>query len=84
MSATPPTGYDSLRGVVIRAIQTCPPGQETQLRERITQFAAGLDADDLAIFETVIAELNEGPDVRIERELAQLLAEFLKDRPSHQ
>lgn len=84
MSDPAPTGYDSLRAVVIRAIETCPPGQEAQLRERITQFAAGLEPEDLAIFETVIAELNEGPDVRIERELAQLLAEFLKDRPSHQ
>lgn len=71
-------GYDRLRTVIITAIENCGPGQEHRLRQRITQFAAGLEPDDLAILEQVVADLNEGPDVRIEQELAQLLSDFIQ------
>lgn len=77
----PDAGYQRLRHVLSSAIETCPKGEEHQLRLRITQFAAGLDPDDLTIFERVVSDLNEGPDVRIERELADLLADFITNRP---
>lgn len=76
----PDAGYQRLRNVLISAIENCQPGQEHQLRQRITQFAAGLDIEDLTIFEQVVADLNEGPDVRIEHDLALMLADFITDR----
>lgn len=79
-----PDGYDRLRGVILRAIEQCEPGHEDELRQRFVAFAAGLDADDLAIFEQVISDLNEGPDIRIERELEAMLVTFLSRDASHQ
>lgn len=69
-----------LRTVLTRVINECPPGEREQLRQRIVQFAAGLEPADLEIFEQAVSELNEGPDVRVERELAGLLADFIAQR----
>lgn len=53
-----PTGYDALRAVILNAIDNCPDAERGELRQRFVQFAAGLEPDDLATFEQVIADID--------------------------
>lgn len=74
-------GHARLRAVIVNAINNCPPDQRDQLRRRFVEFAAGLPPEDLEVFEQAMADLNEGADVRIERELERMLQAFLAELP---
>ncbi len=67
-------------------VGVCHSASQFGCREAVVLLVrhhVAVDAADLEIFEQAVADLNEGADIRIERELEALLADFL-NQPENQ